>query len=413
MNTGTQNINNLQIANEFYEFVNAELLSDPTLYKDGSQAEFWTQFTTALDRIDAMPDPVSEQNRSVDVSLLNPRYALKTVNARWGSLYSALYHESAIPHSAGLKTGQRYNVARGTRVIAYAKEFLDSAFPLSEGSHKDAVSYMVYFQDMMVTLADGSTVGLETPAQFKAKSGPKNDPDIIVLRNGEIHVEMQFDRAGTVGSGDLANIQDILVEAPAKALLGCDAQTIHEKCDILRNLDALATGKLRVNYRRDGKNRVRRLHRNYELTAREEGTYTVEGCNTAVLRMNSSATCPAVSDDNGNPLPAAAVDTALFTLITQNRKNIPIELMAADEPAFNSMSAVIEQLQSHCASADLTIELLKDYQNDAKDHPNSADIRAQEMPWIRVAEEELRNTVTLSTQNDAVLKAIHQHGMPH
>ncbi len=414
MNSERRTINSFQIASEFCEFVNNELLAVPEDLHFNSKEDFWNRFTALLDQTNVTLAGSATHNEAADVSLLNPRYALKALNARWGSLYSALYHESAIPHSAGLKTGQRYNVARGTRVISYAREFLDSAFPLTEGSHKDAVSYMIYFQNLMVTLADGSTVGLKTPSQFVAKSGPKSDPDAIVLRHSDIHVEIQFDRAGTNGAKDMASVQDILVEAPARTVLSCDAQTISEKCEILRNLQALASGKLKAKFQREGKNKTRRLHRNTDLTARDGSDYTVEGCNPAVLRMHASSACPAVSDSNGNPLPGAVVDAALFSLITRNQRGTNIELMASSQHAYELINPVIEMFQSHSDSDDLTIELLKDYQNDVKEDRQSADIPAQQLPWIRVAEEELRNTVTLATQNGAVLRAIHQHGgMPH
>ena len=133
MNTERRTINNFQIDREFCEFVNNELLAGQQA-RNLSTEDFWNQFTALLKQHSNTQPVTQAETASGDVSLLNPRYALKAINARWGSLYSALYHETAIPHSAGLKTGQRYNIARGTRVISYAREFLDSAFPLTEGS---------------------------------------------------------------------------------------------------------------------------------------------------------------------------------------------------------------------------------------------------------------------------------------
>jgi len=144
VNTNRQIVNQYNIDRDFYNLVNEELLVSSV-----NPADFWNSVTDILSKHPGNGKLNAETN-SHSVSLLSPRYALKALNARWGSLYSALYHESAIPHSAGLKTGNRYNVARGSRVINHAKEFLDSAFPLTEGSHKDATEYLVYFQNMMV-----------------------------------------------------------------------------------------------------------------------------------------------------------------------------------------------------------------------------------------------------------------------
>lgn len=395
-----QSINGFHFEDEFCHFINHELLAET-----GSKNAFWDQFTNLLQVTHAAVSQPSG-TRSSDVSLLNPRYALKAINARWGSLYAALYHENRIPQTAGLKTGQRFNVARASRVISYSREFLDATFPLSEGSHKDAVSYLVYFQNLMVTLADGSVVGLQNPAQFVAKSGPKDDPEAIVLRNADIHMEIRFDRNGNVGATDMANIDDIFIEAPSRTILGCEAHSVADKCEVLRNLLALSRGDLSVKFNRDGKTRTRRLNRNNEFTARNGDTYIAECCNPVVLQLHAGTTCPAVSDANDNPLPAAVVDAALFSLLACTSQPNRLTLMAASNEAYELIKPVIDRVLSDDFSQN--IELLKNHQAQTKEPAQTADNHARPMPWAQISEEELKNTAVIATQNTAVLNAIHR-----
>jgi len=366
-----QSINGFHFEDEFCHFVNNELLPAA-----GSKAEFWDQFTSALQL--AQPLPKTSQQSGGDVSLLNPRYALKAINARWGSLYSALYHENAIPHSAGLKTGQRFNVARASRVIDYSRKFLDAAFPLAEGSHQDAANYLVYFQNLMVTLADGSTVGLKNPGHFVAKSGPKDNPDTVFLKNSDVHVEIRFDQSGLVGAIDMANIEDILVEAPARTLLSCEADSVAEKCEVLRNLQSLIGGQLKAQF---------------------------------ALQLQSTGECPAVRPATGNSVPAAIVDAALFSIIAGQHIDANVALMVSSAEMFELIAPVIEQLQTN--ERNYSPELIKNYQNSTKEPAQAADNAAQQMPCIRIAEEELKNTAVISKQNTAVLNAIQQSYLPH
>lgn len=129
------------------------------------------------------------------------------------SLYDSLYHDDLIPHTAGLKPGSRINPARQDRVVRFGREYLDTAFPLKDGSHRDAVSYMVYFQNLLVILADGSTTGLQMPKQYQGKDGPADAPDSIYLSDNDLKVEISFDQCGSKGAIDLASIEDIQIVA--------------------------------------------------------------------------------------------------------------------------------------------------------------------------------------------------------
>lgn len=405
-----QNINGYQVSDAFVNLINDELIP-PSIDRAG----FWKQFTALLNHsvsacqhlnVSASQDLNVCQGK--DVTLLHPRYALKAINTRWGSLYSALYHENAIPHSAGLRTGQGYNIARVSRVISYSREFLDSVFPLSEGSHKDAVSYIVYFQNLMVTLADGSTVGLKKPDQFVAKAGHREQPEAIILKNQDVHVEIRFDRCGLVGARDMANIDEIMVEAPARTVISCEADDVADKCEVMRNLRSLINGTLRVSYTKNGKLHTRRLNRNAELTARDGEAYYIEGRNPVAIQLYAGSCCPAVRDPQYKSMQSAIVDTALYSLLAQNNHTHGIALMAASPTAYQLIQSVLNL----SSNGKREVQLIKGYPDSSKPSVSSTNTYTRHLPCIRIEEQELRDTATISKQNTAVLNAIQQGNLP-
>lgn len=406
MNTTRQTVNQYSVDAEFYKLVNDHLVPESV-----NVDVFWNSLTDVMQKHAGTSDESNTPEQS-SVSLLHPRYALKALNARWGSLYSALYHENAIPHTAGLKTGSKYNVARGTRVTNYAKEFLDSAFPLTEGSHKDAVSYMVYFQNLMIILADGSTVGLQNPANFAAKSGPKSDPDSIVLKHLDLHVEISFDRRGANGNQDIASIEDIRVEAPANTLISLRANSIAEKCEIFKNLKALVKGDLKVSFDRDGKQHTRRLKHSDSYTAKDGDNYDLQGCNPMVLQLEVADTLLLICDQNNQPVPSALIDSVMASLITLHADSddcISVSVMAHDAQSTQTQTA-LQQLSAIPGMPAMHMNFVintADQPQNLKESTQSAEKMPGQISCIGVAEEELKNTVTMATQNGAVLKAIH------
>lgn len=155
----------------------------------------------------------SDPSVAVDSNLMN---TISTVSdgTHWNSLYETLYHDGFIPHTTGLKPGAQLNRARLDRVAQCSKDFLDKNYPLREGSHREAVSYMVYFQNLLVILADGSTTGLQHPKQFVGKNGPTNEPESIMLDHDGMLIEIQFNANGKYGEHDLANIEDVSCKTP-------------------------------------------------------------------------------------------------------------------------------------------------------------------------------------------------------
>ncbi|WP_416307244.1 malate synthase G [Neptunicella sp. SCSIO 80796] len=250
----------------------------------------------------------------------NARFALNAANARWGSLYDALYGSDVIPKSNGLKPCKTHNAARGQHVIAYAKDFLDQAFPLVNGSHHDVTSYVVYFQHLMAFFPDGSKSGLKQPCQFVALSGHKSEPETILLKNNGLHVEIQFDRNGFNGARDIANIDDILLEAAVSTIIDCEdsvaAVDAEDKIEVYRNWLGLMQGDLQASFDKDGKTCVRRLNRDKLFTAPDGEDYLLHGRSLLLVRnVGHLMESDLIQQQSGEFAPEGIIDAVVTSLI--------------------------------------------------------------------------------------------------
>ncbi|HEY0885894.1 MAG TPA: malate synthase G, partial [Ramlibacter sp.] len=153
------------------------------------------------------------------VPILNARYALNAANARWGSLYDALYGTDVIPETGGAEKGEGYNPGRGARVIEYARRFLDASAPLAGGSHHDAAGYRVENGKLVVAQKNGGTAALKDPAQFAGYQGDAAAPSSILLRNNGIHIDIRIDRRSGIGKDDDAGVADVVLEAALSTIL--------------------------------------------------------------------------------------------------------------------------------------------------------------------------------------------------
>ncbi len=197
------------------------------------------------------------------VPLKNARYALNASNARWGSLYDALYGSDVIPAADGAEKGGTYNPVRGARVIAYARGLLDRSAPLSGGSHVDSVGYKVLDGALQVSLRDGTHVGLAQPRQFAGYNGSSESPAEILLRNNGLHIIIQLDPGHPVGRTDSAHIKDLVLESAVTTIQDCEdsvaAADGADKTEVYRNWLGLMQGTLRDTFEKGGKSITRTL----------------------------------------------------------------------------------------------------------------------------------------------------------
>jgi malate synthase len=253
------------------------------------------------------------------VPLSNARYALNAANARWGSLYDALYGSDVIPQEEGASQSD-YDPERGQRVIDYAADFLDRAVPLQQGSHRDAVDYRLRGQSLEVQLRDGTLSALAQPPQFAGYREREGTPGVILLRNHGLHVELHIDRAHPVGQQHPAGIKDVVLESAVTTIQDCEdsvsAVDAEDKVGIYRNWLGLLKGDLEAVFDKGGKSVTRHLNpdRSYR---RPDGTELVLPGRSLLLVRNVGhlMTNDAVLDGDGKAVPEGILDGMLTALV--------------------------------------------------------------------------------------------------
>ncbi len=255
------------------------------------------------------------------VPISNARYALNAANARWGSLYDALYGTDAIADTNGAERGRRYNPVRGKRVIARARALLDQAAPLAEGSFADAIGFAVTDGRLDIILGDESRTTLAQPDRFIGYQGHADDPLQIVLKHHGLHLIIVIDREDGIGGTDRAGIADVLIEAAISTIMDCEdsvaAVDASDKIDVYRSWLGLTHGTLAAAFSKAGETVQRTLEPDRVFTSPDgEGTVTLPGRSLMLLRnVGHHMYTDAVLDEAGEEIPETFLDCAIGALI--------------------------------------------------------------------------------------------------
>jgi malate synthase len=361
----------LQVAKELYDFINEKAIPGTGV----EQSAFWASFdelahdlapkNRALlekrDQIQAKIDRYHQENKSFDfahykaflqeigyllpegpafeastlnvepeiarmagpqlvVPVMNARFALNAANARWGSLYDALYGTNVISEEGGAEKGPGYNPVRGDKVIAYARAFLDQAAPLASGSHVDSTAYAIVDGTLKVNLKNGSSTGLKDAGKLLGYTGEASAPTGILFENNGLRFELQIDASSPIGQTDAAGVKDILMESALTTIMDCEdsvaAVDAEDKVVIYSNWLGLMQGNLEEAVTKGGKTFTRKMNPDRIYTALDGSELKLKGRSMLFVRnVGHLMTNPAILLKDGSEIPEGIMDGIVTTLI--------------------------------------------------------------------------------------------------
>ncbi|ARK31218.1 malate synthase G [Halalkalibacter krulwichiae] len=312
-----QQIDTWHRENETFDFTTYKTFLKSIGYLEPEVEDF--QVTT-----DGVDDEITLQaGPQLVVPVNNARYAINAANARWGSLYDALYGTDAISEEEGATRQGAYNPIRGEKVIAFAKDFLNLAIPLSSGSHTEAVTYQIENGALSIELSNGEKTTLNSPDKLIGFQGKPERPSTILLRNNGLHFEIQIDRNHPIGSSDQAGIKDIVMESALTTIMDCEdsvaAVDAEDKVLVYRNWLGLMNGSLSSTFHKGNETVTRTLNADRVYTAVTGEEITLSGRSLMFVRnVGHLMTSNAVLDEAGQEVPEGILDTVITSLIAKH-----------------------------------------------------------------------------------------------
>ena len=272
----------------------------------------------SIETSDVDPEIKTVAGPQLVVPVSNARFALNAANARWGSLYDALYGTDLISEDDGSERSGGYNPVRGNKVIAFAKNFLNETVPLKEGYYEDATSFMILGESLQVELSDGTRSELKNTNQYIGFAGDPNNPRGILLKNNNLHLEIQIDKDHNIGMEDLAGIKDVLLESAITTIQDCEdsvaAVDASDKVLVYRNWLGLMKGDLQETFTKGNSEMTRSLNPDRSYTLKDGKELSLPGRSLMLVRnVGHLMTNPAVLDKDGNEIPEGILD-AMFTI---------------------------------------------------------------------------------------------------
>ena len=324
----------------------------------GFEADEYKQFLVDIGYLEPEPDDFTISTAGVDdeitttagpqlvVPIMNARFALNAANARWGSLYDALYGTDVISEEDGAEPGNGYNPVRGDKVIAYARRFLDGAVPLASGSWSDITGVTVADGAVAATLDDGGSVGLQAPEQFVGYLGDAESPTAVLLVNNGLHVEILIDPDSPIGSTDKAGIKDVVLESAITTIMDFEdsvaAVDADDKVVGYRNWLGLNRGDLSEEVSKGDKTFTRVLNEDRTYTGADGGEVTLPGRSLMFVRnVGHLMTNDAITDAEGHEVPEGIQDALFTSLIAIHGLRSGADNDGANGPLVNSRTGSI------------------------------------------------------------------------
>ncbi|QND16129.1 malate synthase G [Rhizobium leguminosarum bv. trifolii] len=277
-----------------------------------------SDFQVSTENVD--PEIASIAGPQLVVPVMNARYALNAANARWGSLYDALYGTDAIPESDGAEKGKGYNSKRGEKVIAWVRDFLDTSVPLQDCRWKDVGSFAVKDGALVVRSIDGEQAMLTDGKHFAGSRGDPAAPTHILLKNNGIHIEIVIDATTTIGKADPADISDVWLESAITTIMDCEdsiaAVDAEDKVVVYRNWLGLMKGDLQEEVAKGGTSFIRKLNPDLQYAGPDGAAFEVHRRSLMLVRnVGHLMTNPAILDRDGNEVPEGIMDAVITGLI--------------------------------------------------------------------------------------------------